>query len=241
MWSIWIEGPTEELDSIRSVTYVLHPTFANPVRTIADRASNFKLKSQGWGIFVIRINVLNKDGSTIALEHELNLAYPQPPPDQRSQSGETVRTKGLTQNRVDLDEVQRDLRRLAQEYEDIRRSMPAGDPRTIKMTTIATKMRSLARPNFQLLDDLTNSYSAGDRLAAVAILEAIPNPSYLTWLADRIGTEKPFIAYHAACARCSMQPALCAQCMGMKFRRRLPGPSLTSTTGIGKIPIKSPC
>ena len=55
---------------------MLHPTFANPVRTVADRASNFKLKTHGWGIFPIRINVLKENGKTVTLEHELELSRP---------------------------------------------------------------------------------------------------------------------------------------------------------------------
>lgn len=89
---------------------------------------------------------------------------------------------------------------LVDEYETVRRTMPAGDLRTRKMAKIASKMRSLARPACPLLKDFVESPSAGERLAAVSILEAIPNREYLIWLADRIKTEKPFIGYHASCA-----------------------------------------
>jgi transcription initiation factor IIF auxiliary subunit len=66
----------EELSQIENVTYVLHPTFVNPVRTVANRASKFKLSSQGWGIYPIRINVLKRDGSMDTFVHELDLSYP---------------------------------------------------------------------------------------------------------------------------------------------------------------------
>ena len=34
-WSVWIEGPNNELDEVEEVTYKLHRTFTNPVRTEA--------------------------------------------------------------------------------------------------------------------------------------------------------------------------------------------------------------
>jgi transcription initiation factor IIF auxiliary subunit len=204
-WSIWIEGPAEELNHIKSVTYVLHPTFANPVRTVADRASNFKLKAHGWGIFPIRINVLKENGKTVTLEHELELSRPDTMlgkmfPSEGMSSEAVERSGERTADKVASEEVQTEMGILAKEYEDIRRSMPAGDPRTRKMETIASKMRSLAHPDCPLLKSFVESSSAGERLAAVSILEAIPNQNYLTWLADRIATEKPFIGYHAAVA-----------------------------------------
>jgi len=204
-WSIWIEGPAEELNHIKSVTYVLHSTFANPVRTVTDRTSNFKLKTHGWGIFPIRINVLKEDGETVTLKHELELSRPDTMlgkmfPSEGTSSEAVERSGERTADIVASEEVQTEMGILAKEYEDIRRSMPAGDPRTQKMEVIASKMRSLARPECPLLKNLVESSSAGERLAAVSILEAIPSPTYLTWLADRIATEKPFIGYHAAVA-----------------------------------------
>ena len=84
-WSVWIEGPMEELKQIENVTYVLHPSFANPVRTVTKLASKFKLSSQGWGIFTIRIKVLKKDGSAESYAVDLELSFPNdlidgPPP-----------------------------------------------------------------------------------------------------------------------------------------------------------------
>jgi transcription initiation factor IIF auxiliary subunit len=75
-WSIWIEGPDEELDEVKEVTYKLHPTFKKPLRTIDDRASKFKLESEGWGVFPIRVKVELKNGVVIKLVHELQLFYP---------------------------------------------------------------------------------------------------------------------------------------------------------------------
>jgi transcription initiation factor IIF auxiliary subunit len=198
-WSIWIDGPAEELESIDSVTYILHPTFANPVRTVTNREENFKLKSSGWGIFTIRAKVLKTDGNTIMLEHELELSRPDEIPSLEARSSEAVeRSEELTSDTDDSGLGRKEMESLARDYEDVRRSMPSGDSRTRKMATIASKMRSLARPDWELFDSFAKSSSAGQRLAAVSILESIPNAAHLNWLADRIATEKPFIGYHAS-------------------------------------------
>src|SRR5690242_7675976 len=63
-WSVWIDGTAEELRGIESVTYTLHPTFANPVRRVTDRRSKFRLDENGWGGFMIYGRVEMKAGKT---------------------------------------------------------------------------------------------------------------------------------------------------------------------------------
>lgn len=75
-WWIWIEGSNEELDRIDRVIYILHPTFANPVRTVTNRTSKFLLRTAGWGTFLIRAKVIDKDGKETLLKHYLELKYP---------------------------------------------------------------------------------------------------------------------------------------------------------------------
>ena len=75
-WWVFIKGAPEELDKIEHVTYMLHPTFHNPVRKVTDRSSNFRLESVGWGGFRINAKVTLKDGTVISLSHELTLHYP---------------------------------------------------------------------------------------------------------------------------------------------------------------------
>jgi hypothetical protein len=75
-WSLWIEGTDEDLDRIHSVTYRLHSTFPEPMRTVTDRASKFQLRCSGWGIFLIPVKVRLKDGKTIDLMHQLQFAIP---------------------------------------------------------------------------------------------------------------------------------------------------------------------
>ena len=75
-WSVWIEGPEEELREINYVEYTLHPTFANPVLTIKTRANKFKLSTGGWGVFPIRVRIVKNDGTERLLTHQLKLHYP---------------------------------------------------------------------------------------------------------------------------------------------------------------------
>jgi transcription initiation factor IIF auxiliary subunit len=75
-WSLWIEGSNEDLDQIASVTYTLHSTFPEPIRTVTDRASKFQLRCSGWGIFLIPVKVHLKNGKTITLAHQLQFSFP---------------------------------------------------------------------------------------------------------------------------------------------------------------------
>lgn len=75
-WWIWIEGAQEELDQIDRVIYILHPTFPSPVREVKDRSTKFRLKTSGWGVFLIRATVKYKNGSDTPLTHYLTLEYP---------------------------------------------------------------------------------------------------------------------------------------------------------------------
>ncbi len=76
-WSVWIESDdAKNLNKISSVTYHLHNTFPNPVRTIKNKKSQFKLDASGWGTFTIYVIVKLKDKSVIELKHKLSLDYP---------------------------------------------------------------------------------------------------------------------------------------------------------------------
>jgi transcription initiation factor IIF auxiliary subunit len=75
-WWVWVDGPQEELNQIDHVTYTLHPTFPNPVRTVKDRNSNFRLETGGWGVFQLFAKAVKKDGEEIHLAHDLQLKYP---------------------------------------------------------------------------------------------------------------------------------------------------------------------
>ncbi|MDH3412185.1 MAG: TIR domain-containing protein, partial [Gammaproteobacteria bacterium] len=72
-WSVWVEGPEEELDAIEHVTYRLHPTFPNPVQRVKHRESKFRFESAGWGEFSIFATAQTKAGESIRLERWLQL------------------------------------------------------------------------------------------------------------------------------------------------------------------------
>jgi transcription initiation factor IIF auxiliary subunit len=75
-WSVWIDGTSEELDTVDHVIYILHPTFHDPVRVVQDRSTGFRLSTSGWGTFTLNAKVVSKDGSETVLQHDLVLLYP---------------------------------------------------------------------------------------------------------------------------------------------------------------------
>jgi len=103
-------------------------------------------------------------------------------------------------SRSDLEVIRASVKAVATEYEEIRDRMESGAERTRRMEVVASQMRTLAQGSFALLPELVTSTSPGERLAAVTVLQVIPDPEYLPWLVDRIAAEKPFIGYHAAVA-----------------------------------------
>ena len=72
-WSVWVEGPDDEVNSLESVTYRLHPTFPNPVQTVTDPSTRFRLRGIGWGEFSIVADVHYRDGRSARLERWLEL------------------------------------------------------------------------------------------------------------------------------------------------------------------------
>jgi Domain of unknown function (DUF4062) len=89
---------------------------------------------------------------------------------------------------------------LASRYERLRREMEPGDARTRQFEIVTSSMRSLALAGRSLVGTLAASDSSGLRLAAISFLEALPDPTYLPWLAERVAIERPFVGYRAAMA-----------------------------------------
>jgi transcription initiation factor IIF auxiliary subunit len=75
-WSVWLDGSSEDLDNVDHVTYILHPTFHDPVRAVKDRSSGFRLETSGWGTFTLLAKISHKDGRETVLNHNLVLSYP---------------------------------------------------------------------------------------------------------------------------------------------------------------------
>jgi hypothetical protein len=79
-WSIYLAGSPQEMDQIHCVTYHLHPTFPNPIRQVCDNNPNpqhaFVLSTKGWGTFVVKVDVLFKDGTVFYGQHLLSFSAP---------------------------------------------------------------------------------------------------------------------------------------------------------------------
>jgi len=99
-----------------------------------------------------------------------------------------------------LESARLNLVSLVHEYEKIRRIMSWGRERTQKMGAVFARMRAMAASTHPLLPSLAVSDSAGERLAAIAILLEIPRLEYVDWLAERPALEKAFVGYHATLA-----------------------------------------
>jgi len=65
---IFITGP--DVDKVKKVTYLLHPTFPNPVAVSEDRDSNFEIWIWCWGGFLIRASITTTTGQSIEKEYQ---------------------------------------------------------------------------------------------------------------------------------------------------------------------------
>lgn len=76
-WSVWLEGPEDELDKVRMVTWILHPTFTPSRVAIRDRSRGFRLDAGGWGTFLLHAELRRKGTSNpLMLSHMLKLSSP---------------------------------------------------------------------------------------------------------------------------------------------------------------------
>lgn len=94
----------------------------------------------------------------------------------------------------------KELDRLCLEYDTVRRTLSAGADRTLAMTRVLVKMRSLAPSLIDHIDAYKGSGSAGSRLAAIAMMQMVPSAADLDWLKKSFSSEQPFVFYHAALA-----------------------------------------
>lgn len=92
------------------------------------------------------------------------------------------------------------LRQLAGQYEALRQLAGYSRDRTQQMTDIVHRMRPHAIAAAPYIDELINSTSTGDHLAATVILQMNYMPEHMEWLARRLVEERAFIGYQAASA-----------------------------------------
>jgi hypothetical protein len=98
--------------------------------------------------------------------------------------------------------VRQRIRDLAEEYLQIRKSMPSGRERTLGMEGKIVEMRGLATEAWDFLPELMDSDQPGECLAAIAILQVKPAVNCVEWLGTHASPqrEQPFVAYQAAVA-----------------------------------------
>ena len=73
-WTVYITAPRKLQKRVKCVEYTLHKTFRNPVRKVCktrDQRYPFGLSTNGWGTFLIKIDVELTDGKHVALTHQL--------------------------------------------------------------------------------------------------------------------------------------------------------------------------
>jgi transcription initiation factor IIF auxiliary subunit len=69
---LYLEG--SDLPYVSQVTYYLHSTFSDPVRTISRTVANprCKLEIWTWGLFRVRAVVVDKKGQSYTMYHDLS-------------------------------------------------------------------------------------------------------------------------------------------------------------------------
>jgi len=73
-WTLEIKGASDELDTIASVIYTLHPTFHSPPQKIRSRETGFRLTRIGWGTFTVWIQIEFVDHTAIECQYTLKFA-----------------------------------------------------------------------------------------------------------------------------------------------------------------------
>ena len=73
-WKVYVAEAPDVLEKIDHVTYFLHPTFPDPVRTVSDPSTGFALETKGWGEFKIGAKIQFKDGSSSNTSYMLDLS-----------------------------------------------------------------------------------------------------------------------------------------------------------------------
>jgi len=125
---------------------------------------------------------------------EIRQMVSEPVPTRPKASGETPESRQFDSS---LDLVRGQIRSYANLYERTRQRMRPSNERTQRMEQIFQGMRGIATASYPLLDELAGSPSPGERLAAIAILELFAAERWIPFLVRVIGSEKPFVGYHA--------------------------------------------
>jgi hypothetical protein len=61
-----------DLDKVKQVKYLLHPSFSNPVAVSEDSANNFEIWIWSWGGFPIKATITTKSGQVFEKEFDFS-------------------------------------------------------------------------------------------------------------------------------------------------------------------------
>ena len=80
-YKVWLYLEGDDLPYVDYVTYTLHETFQNPVRTVRLTPSNptCQLIIWTWGIFTVKATIVDKRGLTFEISHYLTYERELPP------------------------------------------------------------------------------------------------------------------------------------------------------------------
>ena len=136
----------------------------------------------------------SSDEAFVNVANEIRKLVSEPPPSPREDAPKSLEVQAFESS---LDLVRGQIQSYARLYERTRQRMPGSSDRTSRMEQILAQMRTLATASYPLLAELADSPSPGERLAAVAILQVFATEKSLPFLVRLVGSEKPFVGYHA--------------------------------------------
>lgn len=77
---VWLEADSPaEMDRVTKVEYLLHPSFANRLRSSANRRNDFSITFWAWGFFEIEATVYLAGGeanNALKIKHLLDVNLP---------------------------------------------------------------------------------------------------------------------------------------------------------------------
>ena len=77
-WEIFLDVPKDILARIQYVRYILHPIFADRIKTVKKPDEGFKLIGYGWGEFSVKIEITLNNNDKLEKYHWLKLIGPKP-------------------------------------------------------------------------------------------------------------------------------------------------------------------
>ncbi|HEU4391766.1 MAG TPA: pYEATS domain-containing protein [Blastocatellia bacterium] len=73
LYKVWLYLSGYDLPYVQSVTYILHPTFTDPIRTVPRNVTNpnCQLVIWTWGLFEVAATIRDKQDRTFEIRHQL--------------------------------------------------------------------------------------------------------------------------------------------------------------------------